>query len=309
MSSRIFDFGIRLIEGKTKFYISFFNKELTLNLGQPIIFAFIKEFSEYFLNNNMTLKINNLKDGMDKISCEYIDHFMELTKYWENNKLKRKIWSKYDYEKIEEYKTFIKTFKQPFPEIAEFNPFIFSNKYGIADLPKNILDNINGKTIIDIGGYNGDTAYLFHTIFPNSEIRVYEPVSKHIEKIRKILEKDNCNNKILPIQKGLGNKDETVEISFEYTENNAQITTLDKENINNIGLIKMDVEGYESKVIEGAKNTIQTQKPVLIIAIYHTPEDFFEMKDKIKNLNPNYKFMIRRSEAIFPQVDLVLIAY
>jgi hypothetical protein len=131
---------------------------------------------------------------------------MKLTKYWENNKLKRKIWSKYDYEKIEENKTFIKTFKQPFPKIAEFDPFIFSNKYGIADLPENILDNINGKTIVDIGGYNGDTAYMFHTNFPNSKIFVYEPISKHIEKIKEILEKDNCDNKISQYKKGLAIK-------------------------------------------------------------------------------------------------------
>lgn len=311
MDNKNFDIGIRIIENKTKFYITLFGKDFLLNLGQPIVFPFKEEYTNYFQNNDMVSKIKNLKNGMDKISCEYIDYFMELTKYWEKDKLRRKIWSKYDYKKLKEFKSFIGSFTQPFLKFVRFDYYIFFNKYGMADLPNDVLEKINGKKIVDIGGYNGDTACMFHKYFPESDIYVYEPVSEHINKIRNLLSIDNCNNKIIPIQKGLGNREETVDISYQYTESNAQITTLDKdmENIGNIGLIKMDVEGYESKVIEGAKNIIRNQKPVLAIAIYHTPEDFFEMKDKIKKLNPDYNFMIRRSEAIFPQIDLVLIAY
>lgn len=43
--------------------------------------------------------------------------------------------------------------------------------------------------------------------------------------------------------------------------------------------------------------------------MYHTPEDFFELKNKLKMINPDYKFMVRRSEMIIPMADLVLIAY
>ncbi len=78
---------------------------------------------------------------------------------------------------------------------------------------------------------------------------------------------------------------------------------------NNLGLIKMDIEGMESWAIAGAQKVIKQYKPVLVISIYHTPEDFFEMKDKIKELNPDYKFMFRRAEDILPDADLVLIAY
>ena len=78
---------------------------------------------------------------------------------------------------------------------------------------------------------------------------------------------------------------------------------------NSLGLIKSDTEGYESKIIDGAANLIKKYKPVLVIAIYYTPEDFFEMKDKIAKLNPDYKFMIRRSEFIIPTADFILIAY
>ena len=77
----------------------------------------------------------------------------------------------------------------------------------------------------------------------------------------------------------------------------------------NLGLIKLDIEGDETPTIEGAKKLIKKYKPVLVIAIYHTPRDFFELKDKIKKINPKYKFMIRRCENIITDADLMLIAY
>ena len=303
-------FGLKGIDNKTKFFIRIFNHEFTYNLGQPVLFEFKEDFEKYFAANNMKEKTENLKTGMDDISKEYVDYFMRLTKYWDN-RLLRKIWSKYDYEEIVRYKKFLENFEQPFPDITIFNPYIIFGEYGLKDLPKNVLENINGKNIIDIGGFNGDTAWLFCNMFPDSKIFVYEPLSIHMKNLEKIIKTANLYNRVLPIKKGIGDKQEQAEIKFVDTET-CDIATLDSEfadSSEEIGLIKMDVEGFESKVINGAINTIKKHKPVLAVAIYHNPQDFFEMKDKIKNINPDYKFIIRRSENINPQADLVLIAY
>lgn len=310
MLNKKFEIGFKKVENKTKFFIKVFNKEFRYNLGQPVIFNWKEDFFEYFQKNNMELKISNLKNGLDNISCEYIDKFMELTNYWDNT-LKREIWTKYDLQLLREFYTFEKGFNQPFEDITYFNPFFFFYKYGLSDLSQNIYNTINGKIIIDIGGYNGDTAYMFHKNFPDSHIKIYEPLSNNINTIKQILKKDFCNGKITPIQKGIGERCEITEITFNGHEK-AEITTLDKELCtieSPVGLIKMDVEGYESMVINGAINTIQRHKPILLIAIYYKAEDFFDMKSKIESLNLGYKFMIRRSEAVLPQADLVLIAY
>lgn len=76
-----------------------------------------------------------------------------------------------------------------------------------------------------------------------------------------------------------------------------------------LGLLKLDVEGWESKVIAGARKTILRDKPLLVIAIYHSLTDFFEIKPYLESLNLGYRFMIRRSELCLPMTDLVLIAY
>ena len=50
---------------------------------------------------------------------------------------------------------------------------------------------------------------------------------------------------------------------------------LDDLEIENVGFIKIDVEGFELQVIEGARETIERDKPVLVIEIEeaHTKKD------------------------------------
>jgi FkbM family methyltransferase len=45
----------------------------------------------------------------------------------------------------------------------------------------------------------------------------------------------------------------------------ACMTTLDSFNIQDVGFIKIDVEGYEYEVIQGAEQTIKTFRPVIIV--------------------------------------------
>jgi hypothetical protein len=59
-------------------------------------------------------------------------------------------------------------------------------------------------------------------------------------------------------------------------------------------VIKLDVEGLESEIIRGAIESIKKYKPVLLISIYHTPEDFFHIKPFIENLNLGYNFLVRK---------------
>ena len=265
-------------------------------------------FNKYFQKNDINEKIKNLKKNLDPISCEYIDKFIELIPFW-NEYIKKDIqgWTNYDLKLLQKYSQ--SQFIQPFGYVVKFNPFIFQNKYGLVDLPKEVFDKINGKDIVDAGGLNGDTAVMFAQNFPLSKIYVYEPLIENIKTINVLIKEGNYQNQIIPVQKGLGNEHNVIDFKFNY-ENKAEIIPLDDDYYgDNLGLIKMDTEGFENAIVDGAKNLIKAHKPVLAIAMYHTPQDFFELKDKILALKPSYKFLIRRSEIILPTADLVLIAY
>jgi hypothetical protein len=75
------------------------------------------------------------------------------------------------------------------------------------------------------------------------------------------------------------------------------IDTLDNltKNIPDVGLLKMDIEGAEYDVILGAIETIRRCLPVMLISIYHTPKEFFELKPLIDKISQGrYSFLVRQ---------------
>lgn len=50
----------------------------------------------------------------------------------------------------------------------------------------------------------------------------------------------------------------------EFQTSNVPMVTLDSQDIANVGLIKLDVEGYEGRVLLGAKRTIDREGPVIV---------------------------------------------
>lgn len=268
-------------------------------------------FRQYFKHNDVFQKVQNLKTDLDEISLEYLDMYVESEILWNRftNLPEEKFWSEYDKKLFSEYKKI--EFKQPYSDLLEINPYIAKSVYGLKELPQTIFDEINGKDIIDAGALKGDTAYVFHKNFSNSKIYAFEPISVYANTVKEVAKRLDTD-KIEVVNKGLGDENKRLTISFNGEEEQAEIIKLDDfyNNKNSeIGLIKCDTEGFETLIINGAINSIKKYKPVLAISIYHTPEDFFDLKNKIKEINPNYRFMIRRSEDVFPIADLILIAY
>ena len=240
-------------EGWIKFdVLKLFGKNfLYIYRGFKIYDVYADKFNEYFKANDMELKIKNLKKNMDKISCDYIDFYMGLSKYW-GKYLTKNYWSKYDKELLQKYEKM--EFSQPFPEIVTFRGITFHNKYGLNDLPQEVLKSINGKDIIDAGGYNGDTAFIFKDLFPESNIYVYEPLSVYLDILKKVAERINSvgGGAVIPLHKGLGSKQERIDLSFNSPVENCEITTFDADyKGNNLGLIKMDTECFESQILAG----------------------------------------------------------
>lgn len=185
-----------------------------------------------------------------------------------------------------------------------------------------ILNHISEKeniSVYDIGANTGYYGILSAFMF-KEKVQVYsfEPVLEHVDCIKKSIYLNKLNNlKIFEL--GLGNKDEekTMYIagsgsSFEkgFTAKNIKnerkilINKLDNivsnEKIKKPDFIKMDVEGHEFKVLEGAKNTISGNLPVLFIEIAYSMKnlgrsyinnDFKNTFDFLENMGyQSYKF-------------------
>jgi len=60
-----------------------------------------------------------------------------------------------------------------------------------------------------------------------------------------------------------------------------------------ITFLKIDVEGMEKKVLEGAKNEIIKNRPIIAVATYHYETEFYELFEWIENLDLQYDFFLR----------------
>jgi FkbM family methyltransferase len=168
-------------------------------------------------------------------------------------------------------------------------------------------------------GFQPHNVYAFE---PNPEM--FPEMKKIIALNTKVLGDDV--HKIIPVPMALGKSQGNMKLysqgiydgsttKFRHSkgkEYNVPVVSIDdyvREHALNVGLIKLDVEGAESDVIDGALETIKTQKPLLIISIYHTPKDFFEIKPKIERLNLGYRFLVRHFVPKWSTDEFCLLGY
>ena len=75
--------------------------------------------------------------------------------------------------------------------------------------------------------------------------------------------------------------------------------------------IQADVGGMSMPVVRGAEKMIKRDKPLITVAIYHNPEEFFEIVPLLHEWVPEYKFMVRRCQCNLKITysEITLIAY
>jgi FkbM family methyltransferase len=140
--------------------------------------------------------------------------------------------------------------------------------------------------------------------------------------LKQTIRLNNLENVLIPIKKWVGEKMIKASISERGNESSIgndtwsteeiEITTIDqftKENQINVWLIKWDVEGQELGSIRWAEATIKQFKPILLISIYHTWKDFFEIKPLLESRNLWYIYKVINANPFHPYYETMLIAY
>ncbi|MFR4021864.1 MAG: FkbM family methyltransferase [[Eubacterium] siraeum] len=207
--------------------------------------------------------------------------------------------------------------------VNQFDSSVFYSKYAIDELTT--LDSVRNKDIIDAGGYVGDTALLFSS-YTDKNIHVFEASPSNMDIIRETIRLNQLEN-IVPVSKALGEKSGTA--TFSLGERNScnslverpgynypnhievPVITLDdyvRENNLEVGLIKVDIEGGEQLLLKGAVETIRTQHPILLISIYHSANDFFEIKPMIEKMCDKYTFRIIKPANSAIALETILLA-
>ncbi|WP_333919851.1 FkbM family methyltransferase, partial [Xanthomonas hortorum] len=70
-------------------------------------------------------------------------------------------------------------------------------------------------------------------------------------------------------------------------------TRLDDE-LEKLTLLKLDIEGFEARALEGASHLIRTQRPRMAICVYHYAQDLLDIVEQLDKLVDGYHFRLRQ---------------
>ena len=156
------------------------------------------------------------------------------------------------------------------------------------------------RNAVDVGANIGFFSREFSTFF--NHVHSFE-LDADVRECLKSNTSDLSNVSVYEF--GLGAEQKEVEYKFDnrsgytriinyQTNKTGSIDTLDSLGLTDIDLIKIDVEGYELNVLEGAKNTISQYKPLLIIEINNSRgQGTFDYRKKIYSLLDSYGYVIK----------------
>lgn len=197
---------------------------------------------------------------------------------------------------------------KPLSDFADNRPFF--NKFGFF--------NRGGEIFVDAGAYAGDSIERFiwsvngvfehiHAFEPG--LTQYQAMTKRVDRL--IAEWALPSDKISLINKGVSDSSRSVKIMTGSHLTSARIDesgfrsgcnyssdVVDTVSIDEyfdgdaFTFLKVDIEGSESAMLDGAVRSIQTWRPRIALSVYHYPTDIFELSKKCFSFNPDYRFKI-----------------
>lgn len=176
-------------------------------------------------------------------------------------------------------------------------------------------------TIIDVGANIGIFSLFAHYLSRSGNVYAFEPTPKIFAILKRNVNANNLAQNVHIINKALGDKDKKImllrsadalESGNRIVDSNfviggkggvvdfeeASMMTLDKfiqeNDIKKVDFIKIDAEGYEKQIIEGAKEAIKRFSPVIACSAYHLKNDEVEIPKLVLSLNNKYDYRFER---------------
>jgi FkbM family methyltransferase len=145
---------------------------------------------------------------------------------------------------------------------------------------------------------------------PNGTVICFEPQKKIYRELIMNLILNGCSN-VMSYRYAIGETEKVVHMCAAVPGNEGgtpigmggdevMMKTLDSFKLENVSLLKIDVEGYEDYVLLGAKETIMRNRPVILIELmggndYDTSSpEIRERVDATKNILRSYNYSVSK---------------
>lgn len=176
-----------------------------------------------------------------------------------------------------------------------------------------------GDTVLDVGANVGCHALLFSKLAgPQGRVIAFEPTTRAFQKLRRNreLNLEVCTKNLVLEKMAIGDrsvKSQPVQfrsswrlfgpidqIEHELLDISTIDEYLEKHELTRVDFIKIDVDGYEYKVIKGALRTLQVHKPVLVMEFGHyTLEGVGDRLEDLVDCLFSLGYAIRRDEEFY----------
>lgn len=250
--------------------------------------------------------------------------FYFLKKIFVKNKIFHPKWTTLTYKPLNGLQIF-------FDPNGPWQKNIIENNYDTFLFKRLESEKLEGKIIFDIGAHIGFHSFYFAKLVgPHGKVYSFEPNPKNVERLKIIREKNNDIKNIISVfdiavSNVLGTEEfsmsddiesgrssggfiDTADTIWErvafkqrgFTEIKVKTAPLDlfeKElGIKDLpDIIKIDVEGAESLVLAGAKNTILNKKPIILMEI-HSMLNMFNVVSFLSSVSYEMKIIKEESD-------------
>ncbi len=176
------------------------------------------------------------------------------------------------------------------------------------------------SVVFDVGAHQGQTTLHFRKSFPAASIHCFEPVEANFNKLKlntKGKKKIRINRFALGssndyVKMTDSNSDQTHQVSRNHckTLSNGDLpmvpmktidSYMEHEGIAGIDLLKIDVEGYELEVLEGAKNALERS----LIKVIFAECDFDPEDTQHTYFNELWNYLRSRNFSFFGLYDVI----
>lgn len=173
------------------------------------------------------------------------------------------------------------------------------------------------KNILDIGANIGVHSVVYSNYLTTGQVYAFEPQKVVYDILVQNIDINNCSN-VTTFNIGLSDTNSTLFMNAYYDEKQNQgafsicsetdhtkgihieCKKADDLNLQNIGYVKIDVEGHELHTLKGMKNILIQNKPAILIEVHETSPTKAEVFSLLEELGYSQYHKLSHCDYLFP---------